>query len=75
MLRSTLVSGSFARWAAAGPGRWMTVYANRSHVYTEVAGMRLDTSPYGDGTGASGVRWRPLVGQRMGFKVRHPVGL
>jgi cell wall-associated NlpC family hydrolase len=75
MLRSTLVSGSFARWAAAGPGRWMTVYANRSHVYTEVAGMRLDTSPYGDGTGASGVRWRPLVGQRLGFKVRHPVGL
>jgi hypothetical protein len=75
MLRSALVSGGFARWAAAGPGRWMTVYANRSHVYTEVAGLRLDTSPYGDGTGASGVRWRPLVGQRTGFKVRHPVGL
>jgi hypothetical protein len=75
MLRSTLVSGSFARWAAAGPGRWMTIYANRSHVYTEVAGLRLDTSPYGDVTGASGVRWRPLVGQRTGFKVRHPVGL
>jgi hypothetical protein len=75
MLRSTLVSGSFARWAAAGPGRWMTVYANRSHVYTEVAGLRLDTSPYGDVTAASGVRWRPLVGQRTGFKVRHPVGL
>jgi cell wall-associated NlpC family hydrolase len=75
MLRSTLVSGSFARWAAAGPGRWMTVYANRTHVYTEVAGLRLDTSPYGDVMGASGVRWRPLVGQRVGFKVRHPVGL
>ena len=75
MLRSALVSGGFARWAAAGPGRWMTVYANRSHVYTEVAGLRLDTSPYGDVVGASGVRWRPLVGQRTGFKVRHPVGL
>jgi hypothetical protein len=75
MLRSTLVSGSFARWAAAGPGRWMTVYANRTHVYTEVAGLRLDTSPYGDVTRAGGVRWRPLVGQRTGFKVRHPVGL
>jgi hypothetical protein len=75
MLRTTLVSGSFARWAAAGPGRWMTVYANRSHVYSEIAGLRLDTSPYGDVTGASGVRWRPLVGQRSGFKVRHPVGL
>jgi hypothetical protein len=75
MLRSTLVSGSFARWAAAGPGRWMTVYANRSHVYTEIAGLRLDTSPYGDATQAGGVRWRPLVGQRSGFKVRHPVSL
>jgi hypothetical protein len=75
MLGSTLVSGSFARWAAAGPGRWMTIYANRTHVYSEIAGLRLDTSPYGDVTGASGVRWRPLVGQRTGFKVRHPVGL
>jgi hypothetical protein len=75
MLGTTLVSGSFARWAAAGPGRWMTIYANRTHVYTEIAGLRLDTSPYGDVTGASGVRWRPLVGQRTGFKVRHPVGL
>jgi hypothetical protein len=75
MLNTTLVSGSFARWAAAGPGRWMTIYANRSHVYSEIAGLRLDTSPYGDVTGASGVRWRPLVGQRNGFKVRHPVGL
>jgi hypothetical protein len=75
MLRSTMVSGSFARWAAAGPGRWVTVYANRSHVYTEIAGLRLDTSPYGDGAGASGVRWRPVVGQRTGFKLRHPVGL
>jgi hypothetical protein len=75
MLGTTLVSGSFARWAAAGPGRWMTIYANRTHVYAEIAGLRLDTSPYGDVTGASGVRWRPLVGQRTGFKVRHPVGL
>jgi hypothetical protein len=75
MLRTTLVSGSFARWASAGAGRWVTIYANRTHVYTEIAGLRLDTSPYGDYTRASGVRWRPLVGPRGGFKVRHPVGL
>ena len=75
MLGSTLVSGGFARWAAAGPGRWMTIYAHSEHVYAEIAGLRLDTSPYGDVTAASGVRWRPLVGQRAGFKVRHPVGL
>jgi hypothetical protein len=75
MLNTTMVSGSFARWAAAGEGRWVTIYANRSHVYTEIAGLRLDTSPVGDPAGAGGVRWRPLVGKRDGFKVRHPVGL
>jgi hypothetical protein len=75
MLHTTMVSGSFARWASGGPGRWVTIYANRTHVYTEVAGLRLDTSPYGEADGADGVRWRPVVGQRVGFKVRHPVGL
>jgi hypothetical protein len=75
LLSTTMVSGSFARWEAAGQGRWVTVYANRSHVYTEVAGLRLDTSSYGDPEGASGVRWRPLVGARRSFKVRHPIGL
>ena len=75
MLRTTMVSGSFARWAAAGEGRWVTIYANRSHVYTEIAGLRLDTSPVGDHGGSRGVRWRPVIGRRNGFKVRHPVGL
>jgi hypothetical protein len=75
LLRTTMVSGSFARWAAAGAGRWVTIYAQKSHVYVEIAGLRLDTSPAGDRSGLSGVRWRPLIGQRRGFKVRHPVGL
>lgn len=75
LLHTTMVSGSFARWAAAGAGRWVTVYAQKSHVYVEIAGLRLDTSPAGDRRGQSGVRWRPLIGQRRGFKVRHPVGL
>jgi len=73
--RAPLVSGSFARWGAAGAGRWVTVYAHRSHVYVEVAGLRLDTSPVGDQGGSRGVRWRPVIGQRRGFEARHPVGL
>jgi hypothetical protein len=75
LLSTTLVSGSFARWGASGPGRWVSVYANKTHVYTEVAGLRLDTSPVGDSSRRSGVRWRPAIGQRVRFKVRHPVGL
>jgi hypothetical protein len=75
LLSTTMVSGSLARWGAVGAGSWVTVYANKTHVYTEVAGLRLDTSPFGDRSALHGVRWRPLVGQRRGFKVRHPVGL
>jgi hypothetical protein len=75
LLRTTMVSGSFARWGAAGAGRWVTVYAHKEHVYIEVAGLRLDTSPVGDRGGRNGVRWRPVIGKRDGFKVRHPVGL
>jgi len=70
-----MVSGSFARRGAAGAGRWVTIYAHRSHVYIEVAGLRLDTSGVGDRGGRSGVRWRPAIGRRRAFKVRDPVGL
>lgn len=70
-----LVSGDFAKTFAPGSGRWVTVYANSGHVYMEVAGLRLDTSPVGDPTGQLGVRWRPVIGQRLGFRNRHPLGL
>jgi cell wall-associated NlpC family hydrolase len=75
ILGEPMVSGDFARWAERGQGSWVTIYANSSHVYTEVAGLRLDTSRYGEDGSARGVRWRPLIGKRKGFKVRHPVGL
>jgi|GEM_PF-1680582 len=75
LLNTTMVSGGFARWGAAGAGRWVTIYAHSEHVYAEVAGLRLDTSAVGDRGGGSGVRWRPVIGQRRGFKVRHPLGL
>lgn len=75
MLRAPLVSGRLARWGSAGAGRWISVHANRGHVYLEVAGLRLDTSPIGDRGGRKGVRWRPAIGRRPGFTTRHPVGL
>jgi cell wall-associated NlpC family hydrolase len=71
-----MVSGQYAaRWGSRGAGRWITVYANKGHVYMEIAGLRLDTSPVGDPSGRRGVRWRPAIGRRSGFSVRHPVGL
>lgn len=73
--RSSMVSGRFARSYAAGAGRYVTIYAHSKHVYMEVAGLRFDTSPYGDPRGHRGVHWRPVVGARRGFRVRHPAGL
>jgi cell wall-associated NlpC family hydrolase len=75
LLGSPLVSGSLAHWSAGGAGNWVSVYANKGHVYMEVAGLRFDTSPYGDVTRRMGVRWRPVIGRRAGFASRHPVGL
>lgn len=74
-LSAPLVSGSFARWGVRGPGSYVTIYANRGHVYMEVAGLRLDTSSVGDPGGRSGVRWRPAIGRRERFAVRHVPGL
>lgn len=31
LLEAPLVSGSFTTWGAPGPGRWITIYANRKH--------------------------------------------
>jgi len=75
LLGFPLVSGSLARWGANGAGSYVTIYANKSHVYMEVAGLRLDTSSVGDNGGKSGVRWRPPIGKRFGFAVRHIIGL
>jgi hypothetical protein len=75
LLRTPMVSGQLAGWDRGGAGRWVTIYANKGHVYLEVAGLRLDTSPVGDPTRRKGVRWRPVIGRRPGFAARHPAGL
>ena len=71
LLDSPLVSGELARWGAAGPGQWVTIYANAGHVYMTVAGLRFDTS----GQRRAGTRWQTARRSSRGFKVRHPVGL
>ena len=74
--RAPMVSGQYASgWGRRGNGRWITVYANRGHVYMEIAGLRLHTSPVGDPTGRRGTRWRPAIGRRGGFSAKHPAGL
>jgi cell wall-associated NlpC family hydrolase len=73
LLETPLVSGSFATWGEAGPGKWITIYANKTHVYMVVAGLRWDTG--GDAPGVTGPRWHAEPPYPKGFAVRHPVGL
>ena len=70
LLNYTLDSTEFEKWGEAGPGSWITVYANADHAFVVVGGLRLDTS----GTGESGPRWRPLPRSTDGFVARHPAG-
>ncbi len=72
LLESPLVSGSFMTWGEAGPGKWITIYANKTHVYMVVAGLRFDTG--GDPEGETGPRWHAEPPYPAGFVVRHPVG-
>jgi len=72
LLNAPLDSTGLESWGVAGPGQWVTVYANAGHAYMVVAGLRFDTS------GASahhGDRWQTAMRSGKGYIVRHPAGL
>jgi peptidoglycan hydrolase-like protein with peptidoglycan-binding domain len=55
----------------AGPGQWITIYANSGHAFMIVAGLRFDTS----GLSQDGTRWHNTSHPTSGYVVRHPTGL
>lgn len=71
LLDATLDSTALAKWGVAGAGAWITIYANKTHTYLIVAGLRFDTS----GAKAAGTRWQAAPRSSKGFKIRHPDGL
>jgi hypothetical protein len=73
LLDMTMVSGQLAGWEEPGGGRWISVYANREHVFMIVAGLRFDTR--GNPPGVSGPRWHRAQVDTDEFAVRHPKGL
>jgi len=76
VLSSPLVSGQLAFWGSPGPGSWISVYANRTHTYMVIAGLRYDTSPRGEWIDQGrGPRWRYTLRSNQGFAVRHWAGL
>ena len=70
-LRSPLNSSGFMRWGVAGPGRWITTYANPEHMFVVIAGLRLDTGS----AGQRGPLWRTSPRPPGSFTARHPSGL
>jgi cell wall-associated NlpC family hydrolase len=71
LLSGPLDSGRLMHWGAPGPGKWVTIYTNPTHVYMVVAGVRFDTS----GTRVTGSRWQSTMRPGGGFVERHPPGL
>jgi hypothetical protein len=76
MLKRPLASGPLASgWGSPGVGSWITVYANKSHTYIVVAGLRYDTSAAGESTSqGSGPRWRSTARDPAGYVARYRPG-
>lgn len=73
LLKRPLDSTGLESFGSAGPGRWVTIYANAGHTYMLVAGLRFDTS--GAKGRTDGTRWTDEERSASGYVVRHPSGL
>jgi len=69
LLDQPLDSTRFESYGAPGPGKWITIYANATHAWMTVAGLRFDTGGLSNGT-----RWQASMRSTAGFVVRHPPG-
>jgi peptidoglycan hydrolase-like protein with peptidoglycan-binding domain len=63
-------SSQLMSYGRAGPGRYITIYAQPGHAYMIVHGRRFDTSGQDDGS-----RWQWDMRASSGYTVRHPPGL
>ena len=72
MLKSPLASGPLAHnWGMPGVGQWITVYANKTHAFAVIAGIRWDTSAVGESLNqGSGPRWRASQRSSVGYAAR-----
>ena len=59
-------------WGVPGAGQWITVYANKSHAYAVIAGLRWDTSAVGEALNqGSGPRWRATQRSSVGYTAKY----
>lgn len=69
-----LDSKGFMKWGGKRKGKWVSIFANKEHVYMIVAGLRFDTSYITDGD-KFGPGWSEYMRPSKGFRTRHPKGL
>jgi hypothetical protein len=74
LLATPVSAPGFMRFGTAGRGQWITVWARSGHVFAQVAGLRLDTTPY-PSQGVEAPRWRDRMRDVGAFTARHPAGL
>jgi hypothetical protein len=63
-------SGELESYGAAGPGQYITIYADYGHAWMTIEGRRFDTVALSE----TGSRWADGGGEFAGYVVRHPVG-
>lgn len=68
------VSGQFAKFGDAGPGRQVTIYANSGHVFIQIGNRFFGTSHSNPGGGAGEIA-RPPTSYLSQFTRRHPKGM
>ena len=71
-MRGSMPSEGFRRYGQSGPGRWISVYARKGHVFLVIAGLRLDT---GWTRGDRGPQWTTAPRPADHCVIRHPAGL
>jgi peptidoglycan hydrolase-like protein with peptidoglycan-binding domain len=64
-------SSQLESYGEAGPGKYITIYANAGHAFMVVDGKRFDTIALQE----TGTRWSSSIESTGGYVVRHPDGM
>ncbi len=70
LLKSPEDSTELESYGAAGPGRYVSIYANSGHAWMTIQGRRYDTVALAE----TGTRWSHTMASTSGYVVRHPRG-
>jgi peptidoglycan hydrolase-like protein with peptidoglycan-binding domain len=71
LLSSPEDSTGLESYGEAGPGKYITIYANSEHAFMVIDGKRFDTVALAE----TGSRWSDSMTSTAGFVARHPDGL